>query len=129
MKHLSKIIVFLGALALGACSTSSTDKFVAGLTNFNRGLSAVDQTLKNVNATLYDNCTSFVTVAQAINDISGQCSKAAPYTSAANAVIDTYCSSSQLASNGGIAASIKVTADSIKVAKSTLAANKAACAN
>ena len=116
-------------LALGACSTAQTDSFLGGLANFNRGLAAVDQTLANVNATLYAQCNSLVTVSSAINDLSGQCSKAAPYTSTANAVIQNYCQSSQLAANGGIAASIQVTATSVSAAKSTLAANKKACAS
>lgn len=135
MKHLVQIpvivtraAVLLTVVALGACTAAQTDKFVAGLTNFNRGLVAVDETIKNVNSTLYKNCTSFVSVAQAIDDLSGQCSKASPYTSVANSVITTYCQASQLETNGGITASIQVTASSISQAKNTLAANKKACA-
>lgn len=116
-------------LILGACSTAQTDKFIGGLTNFQRGVAAVDETLKTVNTTLYNNCVTFQTVASSIDDIAGSCSKAAPYTSTANAVINGYCQSSQLASNGGIANSIAVTASSISAAKSTLTANKKACAS
>ena len=96
--------------------------------NFTRGLAAVDSAVKDVNTTLYANCNAYVSVAQSINDIAGQCSKAAPYTTTANVVINRYCSASELANNGGIAASIKVTASAISTAKSTLAANKQACA-
>lgn len=122
-------VALLVAAILAGCSAAQTDKFISGLTNFNRGVAAVDESLKQVNATLYGNCTSFVAVAQSINDLAGQCSKASPYTSVANDVIQKYCQSSQLSSNGGIVASIDVTVKSISQAKSTLAANKAACAS
>lgn len=122
------ILTALAALTLGACSTAQTDKFVAGLTNFNRGLAAVDQTVKNVNASLYANCTSLVTVATSINDIAGTCSKAAPYTSTANAVINNYCQSAA-AQDAGIAKSVSITASSVSAAKSQLSASKKACAS
>lgn len=121
--------ILLGAVLLvAACTTAQTDKFVASVSNFNRGLAAVDQTVKNVNASLYANCNSLVTVATAINDISGQCSKAAPYTSVANTVINNYCQSAA-AQDAGIANSISITASSVSAAKSQLAANKKACAS
>lgn len=137
MKHFAKtlkeraiIAAFVGvaviAMALGACSTAQTDKFIAGLTNFNRGLAAVDASVQQVNATLYKNCTDFVLVASSINDIAGQCSKASNYTSVANTVILGYCQTSGV-SQAGIATSIAVTAKSISAAKSTLSANKVVC--
>lgn len=134
MEHLKSIstksaLVFglLAAAMVAGCSTAQTDNFVSGLSNFNRGVAAVDESLKQVNSTLYKNCTSFVSVAKAIDELSGKCSKASPYTSVANSVVTTYCQSSQLESNGGITASIQVTASSISQAKSTLDANKKAC--
>lgn len=127
MKRLLSVITI--CMALGGCSTAQTDSFLGSLANFNRGLAAVDTTLASINSTLYANCTSMVTVASAINDIASQCSKASPYTSVANTVINNYCQSSQLATNGGIAASVGVTASSVSAAKNTLAANKRACAS
>ncbi|MBS0369015.1 MAG: hypothetical protein JSS57_07435 [Proteobacteria bacterium] len=128
MKHIIRYGLFAAACAvLAACSTAQTDRFIEGVKNFARGISAVDDALKDVNATLYSNCSNIVDVAGAINDIAGQCSKAAPYTSTANAVIDKYCQASQLSTNGGIAASIKVTAASYNAAKATLAQNKQVC--
>lgn len=129
MKHF-RLAITAGALAaafaVAACSASSTDKFIGGLTNFNRGLSAVDGTVQQINASLYSNCQTMVTVAGAINDLSGSCSKAAPYTSVANSVIDNYCQSAGV-QNAGIAASLAITVSSVKTAKDTLAANKKAC--
>ena len=129
MKHVRPLIAataVAAALVLAACSSSSTDKLISGLTNFNRGLSAVDSTVQQINATLYSNCQTMVTVAGAINDLSGNCSKAAPYTSVANSVIDNYCQAAGV-QNAGIAASVAITASSVKTAKDTLAANKKAC--
>lgn len=111
-----------------ACTQAQTDKFIDSVQNFARGVAAVDDAIKDVNATLYSNCVTIQTVAESINDIAGQCSAAAPYTSTANSVINKYCQASELSTNGGIAASIKVTAASVSAAKSTLAANKQACA-
>lgn len=132
MKHFAKIAALgLGAIALlavAACSTSQTDNFIAGLSNFSRGLSAVDQTVKDVNATLYANCSSLVSVASSINDIAGQCSKASTYTSVANSVIDNYCQSAA-AQTAGIATSISITASSVAAAKSQLTASKKSCAS
>lgn len=133
MKHLTTKAAFGVALALAAvlgiaaCTTAQTDKFVAGVANFNRGLSAVDQTVKNVNATLYANCESLVEVASAINDIAGQCNKVSPYTSVANSVVDNYCQT-PAAQSAGIAKSIGVTASGVSAAKSQLSASKKACA-
>lgn len=127
-QHLHLLIASVSFLALAACTAAQTDKFIDGVQNFTRGLAAVDSAVKDVNTTLYANCNAYVSVAQSINDIAGQCSKAAPYTTTANVVINRYCSASELANNGGIAASIKVTASAISTAKSTLAANKQACA-
>lgn len=120
------ILVVCLAAALVGCTTAQTDNFVSSLSNFNRGLAAVDQTVQNVNATLYANCNSMVTVATSINDLAGQCSKVASYTSTANAVINGYCQSSA-AQNAGIATSISITAANVSAAKSVLAANKKAC--
>lgn len=139
MKHLAKIAVAAAlAFGLAACGTNpdGTQKtfaqwsqgFQTNLGIFNQDIDAVDATLANVNAKLYSQCNSFVQVSQAINDLSGQCSKAAPYTSVANSIVDNYCQTSALASNGGIVTSIGVTASSISAAKSQLAANKKACA-
>ena len=128
MKHIVRYGLFAAACAvLAACSGAQTDKFIDGVQNFTRGVAAVDQAMKDVNATLYQNCASIASVATSINEIAGQCSKAAPYTSTANAVINKYCQTSELSTNGGIAASIKVTAASVSAAKSTLSANKQAC--
>lgn len=127
MKNI-RFILLGSVLLVAACTTAQTDKFVASVSNFNRGLAAVDQTVKNVNASLYSNCNSLVTVATAINDISGQCSKAAPYTSTANAVILNYCQTSA-AQDSGIANSVSITASSVSAAKSQLAVNKKACAS
>lgn len=132
LKERAVIAAFVGvavlAMALGACSTAQTDKLVAGLTNFNRGLAAVDQTVQQINATVYNQCNALVTTATAINDIAGNCSKASPYTSIANAVINNYCQAPGVQA-AGIAQSISVTATSVSAAKSTLAANKKACAS
>lgn len=116
------------ALTVAACTTAQTDKFVAGIGNFNRGLAAVDQTVQNINASLYANCNNLVTTASAINDIAGQCSKVSPYTSVANAVINNYCQSTA-AQNAGIATSVSITASSVSAAKSQLSASKKACAS
>lgn len=133
MKHFRldaiTLSIAIAAVALSACTTAQTDKFVAGLDNFNRGVAAVDASLQRVNSTLYANCTGMVSVASSINEIAAQCSRASPYTSVANAVINNYCQSNQLATNGGIAASVNVTASSLSAAKSTLAANRRACAS
>lgn len=130
MKHFARFAVLglltASAIAMAACSSSQTDKFVSGLTNFGRGLAAVDTTVKQINATVYSQCAGLVATAQSINDLAGQCSKAAPYTSTANAIIDNYCQAQGVADNG-IAASISVTAKGVSAAKSTLAANKTAC--
>lgn len=114
-------------LVVAGCTAAQTDNFVSSLANFNRGLAAVDQTVQQVNATLYANCNSYVAVASSINDLAGQCSKASTYTSVANTVINGYCQSSS-AQSAGIAASISITAANITAAKSQLAANKKACA-
>lgn len=131
MKSLSRVLtsptVFV-ALALGACSTAQTDKFIGGLTNFQRGLAAVDQTVQQINGTVYSQCNALVTTATAINDIAGDCSKASLYTSVANAVINNYCQAAGV-QQAGIAQSIAVTASSVNAAKSTLAANKKACSS
>lgn len=117
------------ALGLGGCSKAQTDNFINGIDNFNRGLAAVDASVKQINATLYAQCNDLVTIASSINDLSGQCSKASPYTSVANSVINNYCQSAAIAQNGGIAVSIGVTASGVSAAKSTLSANKKACAS
>ena len=130
MRYLSRMLAGLalvGALGLGACGTAQTDKFVAAVQNFGRGLAAVDQTVKQVNAVLYSQCTDLVATAGAINDLSGQCSKVAPYTSVANTYIDNFCQA-PAAQSAGIATSLAVTARGVSAAKSTLAANKKACA-
>lgn len=128
MKQIFRVVlVAASAVLLVACSGAQTDKFIDGVQNFTRGVAAVDQAMKDVNATLYSNCASFASVAESINDIAGQCSKAAPYTSTANAVINKYCSTAEISTNGGIAASIQVTASAVSTAKSVLAANKKAC--
>lgn len=130
MKTFKIAMLLLGVGLIGAsCTKAQTDSFVDKVSNFNRGVAAVDDSLKKVNATLYAQCSDLVTIAGSINDLSGQCSKAAPYTSVANAVINNYCQSAAVQQNGGIAVSIGVTAKSVSAAKSTLSANKAACAN
>ena len=129
MKHFRILgAVGLLAIALAACTTAQTDKFIGGLTNFNRGLAAVDQTVQQINATVYAQCGALVTTATAINDIAGGCNKASDYTSVANAVISNYCQAAGVQS-AGIAQSISVTASSVSAAKSTLSANKKACAS
>jgi len=128
VKHFAHIALVGAALALGACSTAQTDRFVAGVQNFGRGLAAVDAAVKQVNATLYDQCDGLVTTAQAINDIAGSCSKASDYTSAANSIIVNYCQA-QAVEQAGIAKSLAVTASGVNAAKSTLAANKKACSS
>lgn len=128
MRKFMTTIVMLGAMVLGACSTAQTDKFVGNLANFNRGLAAVDESVKQINATVYAQCGALVATATAINDIAGDCAKASPYTSVANAVINNYCQAAGVQS-AGIAQSIAVTASSVNAAKSTLAANKKACAS
>lgn len=133
MKHIGLRSFILGAFAVGlalvvaACSDTQLAKFNSGVANFVSAVHTVDAALKDVNATLYANCETYVSVAKSINDVAGQCSKASTYTSVANTVIDSYCQTSALADNGGIAASISVTATSISAAKSTLSANKKAC--
>lgn len=117
----------LAALALGACSDTQLASFNSGVANFVSAIHTVDAALKDVNSTLYSNCNAYVSVAQSINDVAGSCSKASPYTSVANAVIDKYCKSSELATNGGIGTSINYVASSISAAKSTLNANKQMC--
>lgn len=125
-----QIVGVLGLVAYGAaaCSTAQTDRFVAGVDNFTRGLAAVDEAVKKVNASLYAQCSGLVTAAQAINDIAGSCSKASNYTSVANVVIVTYCQTSGVEQNG-VAKSLAVTASGVNAAKSTLAANKKACSS
>lgn len=126
MKHFVRSTILFVALALGACSTAQTDNLISGLANFNRGLTAVDETVKSINATVYAQCGTLVSTAAAINDIAGDCSKASNYTSVANAVINSYCQAAGVQS-AGIAQSISVTASSVSAAKSTLSANKKAC--
>lgn len=116
------------AMALGACTDAQLAKFQNTVGNIVSAIHTVDAALKDVNATLYGNCSALVDTASAINDLSGQCSKAAPYTSVANSVIDNYCQTAAMQQNGGISTSISVTAKSVSAAKSTLSANKAACA-
>lgn len=118
----------LVALSIAGCSTASTDRLIASVDNFTRGLAAVDSAVKQVNATLYAQCDGLQTTAQAINDIAGSCSKASDYTSAANAIIINYCQKPAV-EKAGIAKSLAVTASSVSAAKSTLAANKKACAS
>lgn len=127
MKMILRAVTALTMLAtLAACSTAQTDNLISGLANFNRGLAAVDETVKSINATVYAQCGTLVSTATAINDIAGDCSKASDYTSVANAVINSYCQASGVQS-AGIAQSISVTASSVNAAKSTLSANKKAC--
>lgn len=128
MRRVLSLFAVIAAIAVAGCTTAQTDKFVGGLTNFNRGLAAVDQTVQQINATVYNQCNALVTTATSINDIAGNCSKASPYTSVANAVINNYCQAPGVQA-AGIAQSISVTATSLSAAKSTLAANKKACAS
>lgn len=130
MKHkrVFLAIAVTAALTVGACSDGDLLKFQHTIGNVVSAIHTVDSALKDVNATLYSNCGNLVSVASSINDLSGQCSKAAPYTSVANSVIDNYCQTAALQQNGGITASILVTAKSVSAAKRTLSANKAACA-
>ncbi len=127
MKNFGIVIAALAGLVVAACSNTQLDKFNSGVANFVSAIHTVDSALKDINATVYSNCNSLVSTAKAINDLSGQCSKAAPYTSVANEVIDNYCQS-DAAQNAGIAKSISITASSVSAAKSKLASNKTACA-
>lgn len=130
MRHFSRMLAGLAlvGVVVAGCSTAQTDKFVGGLANFNRGLAAVDESVQKINATVYAQCGALVTTAGAINDIAGNCSKASNYTSVANSVILNYCQA-QGVQQAGITQSIAVTASSVNAAKSTLAANKKACAS
>lgn len=116
-------------LLVGGCSDGQLARFTSGVKNLVAGVHVVDEALKDVNATIYSNCQDLVATANAINDLTGQCSAAAPYTSTANAIVDQYCQSSEIAANGGIAKTSSIVAKSVSAAKSTLTANKAACAN
>lgn len=131
MKHFRifalSMVVGLSAI-VGACSTAATDRLVAGVDNFVRGLKAVDEGVKQVNATIYSNCQGLVTAAAAINEIAGSCAKASDYTSVANVVISNYCQRPGV-EQAGIAQSLAVTASSVTAAKNTLAANKKACSS
>ena len=110
--------------ALAACSKASTDKLVDNLSNFNRGVEAVDQSIAKVSTALYNNCTSLQTVAQAADDITGSCNKASGVVQAGNAVIKNFCQNSNVTN---IASAVSATASSVSAAKSQLSAAKASC--
>lgn len=117
-------LIIIGALALAACSTAQTDKFVASVNNFNRGVEAVDASIAQVSATLYKNCTGMQAVAQAASDVAGTCSKAGGVLSAANSVIINFCQNSNVVD---ISSAVVATAASVSAAKSQLSSVKAAC--
>lgn len=121
------LVLTLAALGIGlsGCSTAQTDKFVGGITNFTRGVAAVDEAVGKISATLYKNCKSIQAVAQAADDITGQCSKASPVVSAGNAIINSYCQRDQVTD---IASAVSATAATVSSTKSQLSAAKQSCA-
>ena len=121
----SFVIVALAVLTIAGCSTASTDRFVERLGNFNRGVAAVDDAIAKVSATLYRNCKSIQAIAQAADDITGQCAKASPVVTAANAIVTSYCQREQVTD---IASAVQATAATVQSTKSQLSAAKAACA-
>ena len=133
------VIISLLALTLGACAKNPdgsrqtfaqwSQGFQTNLGIVNQDIAAVDQTVKNINATLYSNCNTMVSITGSINTLASQCSKASPYTSVANSYILNFCQSQAIAQNGGVAASLDAIATGISSAKSTLATNKKACAS
>lgn len=126
MKHLRLALIALAIpVGLVACSTAQTDRFVAGVTNFNRGVAAVDAAVAQTSQTLYKNCTNLQAVGHGAVDIIGSCNKASPVVAAVNDVIMGYCLA---APASGIASAIATTASTVNSTKSQLASAKQACA-
>ena len=124
---MKKVLLLLAlALAITACTDAQTNKFIAGITNFQRGVAAVDDAIAQVSATLYKNCKAAQSVGQAASDITGSCAKASPVVDSVNTVINNYCQRDQVTD---IASAIAVTATSVSAVKSQLSAAKKACAS
>lgn len=123
---LTSIALAIVAFVAVSCTTAQTDKFVSGLNNFNRGVAAVDETIKAISATLYANCKSIQAISQTASDISGQCSKAGSVLSAGNTAINSMCQSSQVVD---ITSTVVASGAAYKSVKTQLASAKASCAN
>lgn len=123
-------IAVIGALALASiatvsCTKEQTDAFVDRVTNFNRGVAAVDDSIARVSSTLYKNCTSLQAIGQAAVDVTGQCNKASPVVNAVNDVMVGYCTADP---PSGIASAITTTAATVNATRAQLASAKKACA-
>lgn len=127
MKHIkiAALAAALSAVGIAACSTSGTDRFISRVTNFNRGVAAVDAAIAQTSQTLYKNCTNLQAVGQAAVDVTGSCNKASPVVDTVNDVIVGYCSA---APASGIATAISTTASTVNLTKTQLASAKQACA-
>lgn len=119
-------IAFSLLLTIAGCTAAQTDRFVASVGNFNRGVAAVDASIGALSATLYSNCKNLQSVGQAAVDVTGTCNKASPVVNAVNDVINGYCQSSQVTN---ISSAVATTANTITATKSQLSAAKQACAN
>ena len=122
---LAPIALVIIALATASCTTAQTDRFVDRLSNFNRGVAAVDNAIAKVSATLYKHCKSIQAVAQAADDITGTCTKASPVVSAGNTAIKSLCQTDQVTD---IATTVVAAANTVSAVKSQLSAAKASCA-
>ncbi len=120
----SPITVVILALMTAGCSTAQTDRLVNSLNNFNRGVAAVDETIRTISATLYAQCNNIHTISQTASDISGQCSRAGAVLSAGNSAINSLCQRDQVVN---ITSSIVAAGEAYKSVKSQLASAKAAC--
>ena len=119
------ILTAIGAITLAACSTSATNKLVDSLGNFNRGVAAVDETIKTISTALYANCQNMHAVGQAADDITGSCNKASPVVSSVNTAINSMCQASQVTD---ISSTIVASASTLSAVKSQLSSAKANCA-
>lgn len=121
---LSPIALVIIVLATASCTTAQTDQFVTSLNNFNRGVAAVDETIKAISTTLYNNCVSIQAISQTASDISGQCSKAGAVLTAGNTAINSLCQSAQVVD---ITSTVVASGAAYKAVKTQLASAKASC--
>ena len=117
-----KILVIFATLLLVGCSTASQQNFSNGVQQFNTDVALVNGAIANVSSTLYANCNGITATASAISAFAGTSSKVGNALVAANAAINSYCSSPVVTN---IPTAIQATASAYSAAKSSLNAVKA----
>ena len=119
---MKRIIVLALALALAGCSTASQQNFANGVQQFNTDVALVNSSIASISSTLYANCNGIAATASAISAFAGRSSKVGNALVAANAAINSYCSSPVVTN---IPTAIQATASAYSAAKSSLNAVKA----